>query len=216
MTAGKALDGVGEELSGAFNGERFGPHGQGRQREVPRSPAADREAPDGDQFITCVEGSVSLVEKGEVAGDVAGRGDAAERSEELAVSDKMGNGGDDAGQASADLLLRLAGTERFVGRALQQRQGAFADGDDDAGQTLRELIDGADVIGVGVGKEDAADRRAKRLRRSEDVLSSAGDRGVDKGEAVVLTKEVAVHQTESGELVGVGRDLGYIHGARLT
>jgi len=151
-----------------------------------------------------------------VAGNVARSVDTAERAEEFAVFDEAGDGGDDARQASADFLLRLAGAEGSVGRTLQQWQRAFTDGDYDTGQTLRELIDGADVIDVGVGKEDAADGRAKRLRDSEDVLPATGYRGVDEGEAVGFTDQVAVHHAEAGELVGVGRDLGNLHSARLT
>ena len=69
------------------------------------------------------------------------------------------------------------------------------------------------MVAVGVGEEDAADGAAvERLGGGEDVFGGAAGGGVDESEAVGLGDEVAVHEAEAGELVGVGRDAGEFHG----
>ncbi len=62
------------------------------------------------------------------------------------------------GRPPADFVLRLSGAERLLSRTLEQRQRAFAGGYDETGQLFRELIDGADVIDVSVGKQNTTDR----------------------------------------------------------
>ncbi len=99
VAAGEALDGEVEELAGAGEGEGFRPHDEGGQGEVPRGPAADGETADADERVAGVEGAVALVEEGLVAGDVTGRVDDAERTEELAFGGLVGDGGGDAGQS---------------------------------------------------------------------------------------------------------------------
>jgi hypothetical protein len=76
---------------------------------------------------------------------------------------------------------------------------------------FEEGVDGADVIHVGVGEENAADGCAENAGGGEDVVVGAGEAGVDEGEAVGFADEVAVDEAEAGELSGVGRDLSGFH-----
>ena len=111
VAAGEALDRETSQGAGAGQGQRFGPHHESRKGEVPGSPTADSEAADADKRIAGEEGAVALVEKAEMAGDVTGGRDDAERAEELAFGHDVGDRGDDAGQAAMKGLLRLVGGE---------------------------------------------------------------------------------------------------------
>src|SRR5271154_7639883 len=52
---------------------------------------------------------------------------------------------------------------------------------------------------MSVCEDDADDRRAQRLRGSEDRLRAAGDHRVDERETVVLLDEVAVDDAETAD-----------------
>lgn len=103
--------------------------------------------------------------------------------------------------------------KRFVGWFLQERQSADVRGELDLrGAQLREKgIDGADVVDVGVGEEDAADGCVEGAGGGEDVVCGVGEVGVDEGEAVGFADEVAVDEAEAGELMAVGGDRGRFH-----
>ena len=67
------------------------------------------------------------------------------------------------------------------------------------------------MIYVRMGEEDAADWRAEGFGGGEDVVGGVGEVGVDEGEAVGLADEIAVDETDAGELVAVGGDWGRLH-----
>lgn len=214
MAAGEALDGVIEQGAGAGDGYGFVPGGDVGEREEPGSVAADGEAADGDEGVSGVEGSVALVEQGEVAGDVAGGFEDAEAAVEFAGGEAAGDRRGDAGEAAADRTFRFAGLEGFVGGTAEEGKASGAGGEFDPGpEAGDEGVDRADVIDVGVGEGDAADGGAGG--GGEDVGSGSGEAGVDQGEAVGLRDEIAVDEAVAGELEGVRGETGdaKAHGA---
>ena len=100
-----------------------------------------------------------------MAGDVAGSFDDEKRTVEFAFGEEACGACVDAGEAASDLFVGLAGLERFIWWFLQQREGARVGGElDPRGAKFREEgVDGADVVDVGVGEEDAADGSAEGL-----------------------------------------------------
>ena len=169
-----------------------------------------RVAADGGEGVAGVEGAVALVEEADVAGRVAGGGDAAEGAVEFAVGDEVCGGGAGAGEAAFDFALRLVGVEGAILARLFGEQAGVALGDGDVGRSAdgsagvlraaeREGVEGADVVAVGVGEEDAADGAVvDGLRGGEDGSGGARDGGIDEGEAVDLGDEVAVAEAEAG------------------
>ena len=80
------------------------PGGDVGQGEVPGGPAGDvGVAADGDEGVAGVEDAVALVEEAEVAGGVAGGGDAAEGAVEFAIGDEVRGLGAGAGEGAFDL-----------------------------------------------------------------------------------------------------------------
>ena len=112
MAAGEALDGEVEELAGA--GEGGGEGLANFEWKPPGAEAGDAEVEDGEEGVAGVEGSIALVEEGELAGDVAGGGDGAEGADEVAFGEDLGGDGGDAGEASGDLAWGVGGAERFI------------------------------------------------------------------------------------------------------
>ena len=87
---------------------------------------------------------------------------------------------------------------------MQHGDGAFGSAKDEAGDLCGERIDGAYVVYVRMREQDAANGRAGG--GFEDGVFRALEVGVDERVAVVFADEVAVHETEAGELQAV---LGY-------
>ena len=168
------------------------------KRKVPRGPAADGEPAYVDEGIACVEGAVALVEKGDVAGNVAGCRNATQRAEEFAFLKDVSNGRADAGEATCEAVLRLSWQERFIGRPAQQGESAGVRGEGDAGQFGRQAVDRADVVYVSVGEDDALDRESGGCGCGEDGGFGVGEAGVDEREggglagSAFLADEVAV------------------------
>ena len=148
-----------------------------------------------------------------MAGDVAWSLDDEKRTVEFAFGEEAYGACVDAGEAASDLFVGLAGLERFVWWFLQQREGAGVGSElDPRGAKFREEgVDGADVVDVGVGEEDAADGSAEGFGDGEDVVVGVGEVRVDESEAIGLADEVTVDEAEAGELVGVGGDRGGLH-----
>lgn len=177
MACGKALDGEGRrDLQKAFDAGFGGgsvPGGEVRRRKEPGSPTTDVGlAAHGDERVASIEGVVAFIDEAEVAGGVAGGGDAAEGAVEFAVGEEMGGGCGGAGQAALDLAVgRLHQFGGIEGEVLFRRFGkeagfALADGDlrrradgtaEMLGRVLTERVERADVVAVGVGEEDATD-----------------------------------------------------------
>jgi hypothetical protein len=123
--------------------------------------------------------------------------------------------GGGSGEAAFEFALRLVGFEGAVllGFFGEEARLACADGDFKAGELVGaggcageefgEGVERTDVVGVGVGEEDAADGSAEGLGGLEKFDGGA-EGGVDECEAVGLKDEVGVHEAELGELVGVG------------
>ncbi len=63
-----------------------------------------------------------------------------------------------------------------------------------------------------MGEEDAAHGCIEGVKDGEDRFCGGVDGGVDEGEAVGFADEVAVHQAEIGELLGVFGDRCDAHG----
>jgi hypothetical protein len=144
---------------------------------------------------------------------VAGGLDGAEGADEFVFGDEFVGAGLDAGDAAFDFGLRFVGLERHVGWFLEEGQAAGVGDELDVrgAEFFEEGVDGADVVPVGVGEEDAADGCAESASGDEDVVVGAGEAGVDEGEAVGFANEEAVDEAESGELDSVGGDLSRFH-----
>ena len=67
------------------------------------------------------------------------------------------------------------------------------------------------MIHMCVREKDAADGCAESAGSGENVVVGVGQAGVDEGEAVGLTHEVAINEAEAGELGGVGCNLRGFH-----
>jgi len=187
-------DGFEQALDAGFGGGAV-PGAEVGQGEEPRSPASDMGfAAHGAEGVADVEGAVAFVEEAEVAGSVAGGGEAAEGAVEFSVGDGVRGGGDGSGEAALDLALGLVAVEGEVLRGgLGEQAGvAGADGDVDGAEEVGELVEGADVVSVSVGEEDAGDGSAEGAGGVEDGCGGAGDAGVDEGEGVGLADEVGV------------------------
>jgi hypothetical protein len=172
VAACEALDREGKEFLGADERGGFVPGAEVGQRKEPGGEAADGEVAFADEGVAGVEGAVAFVEKGEVAGDVARGFDGAEGTDELALSDKSGGTGFDAGDAAFDCGLGLVGLEGRVGRLLEERQAARVGDELDVrgAEFLEEGVDGAEVIHVGVGEKNAA-MGAPRVRAAARMSS---------------------------------------------
>ena len=82
-----------------------------------------------------------------------------------------------------------------MGGLRRKGEGALAGGDEELGgwgEEVGEVVDGADVVDVGVGEEDAADETVATAGGFDDGLGEVGEVGIDEGEAVGLADEVAV------------------------
>ena len=214
VAAGEALDGEEEEFFGAGYGGSLAPGAAVGQGEVPGAEAGDGDSAGADEGVAGEEGSVALVEEGEMAGDVSGGFDGAEGAVEVAFGEELCGAGGDAGEAAFDLFGGLAGLKGFVGWLLQEGEAAGVDGEFDfgGGEFGDEVVYGAGVVHVGVGEEDAADRCSEGVGGGEDGVGGVGEVGVEEGKAVGLADEVAVEEmAEAGELVGVGGDGGGFH-----
>jgi hypothetical protein len=213
VARGEALNGVVEKLLCAGDGGGLVPVGEVGQGKKPWSETAYGKAAHGNEGVACVESVVALIEKREVAGDVTGGFDGAEGADEVAFVEESGGAGFNAGEASFDLCLRLVRLERFVGWFLEEREAAGVGDELDVcgAEFFEESVDGADVVHVSVGEENAADGRVERTGGGEDVVVGSGEAGVDEGDAVGLADEIAIDEGEAGELKGVGGDLGRLH-----
>jgi hypothetical protein len=212
VATGEAYDGEREQLVGGGYGGGFAPGSD--VGEEPWWIAADGEVAYACQGVAGVEGAVALVEEGEMAGDVARSFDGAEGAVEFAFDEQTRGAGLDAGKAAADLFVGFAGLEGFVGWFFEEREGAGVGGELDlrGAEFCEEGVDGAYVVDVSVGEEDAADWGAEGFGGGEDVVGGVGEVGVDEGEAVGLADEVAVDEADACELVAVGGDWGRLHG----
>jgi hypothetical protein len=213
VAAGETFDGIGEELLGTGQRGGFVPGGEVGKRKEPGGEAADGEMAHADEGVAGVEGAVALVEEGEVARDVAGRFDGTEGADELAFGDEFRGPGLDAGDAAFDFGFGFGGCEGLVGWSPEEGQAAGVGDELDVGgaEFCEEGVNGADVVHVSVGEENASDGCAEGVGGGEDVVVSAGEAGVDEGEAVGLAHEVTVDEAEAGELNGVGGDLSGFH-----
>jgi hypothetical protein len=129
---------------------------------------------------------------------VTGRGVDLQRADPVAGGERARRPGLRARIAAARLrVLRLAGVGALV--LGQQARVARGDQDLDAGQRLRQRVEGADVVAVRVGEGDAHDRRPDALRRREDLLVAARHHRVDEREPVVLLHEIGVDEPELGD-----------------
>jgi hypothetical protein len=61
-----------------------------------------------------------------------------------------------------------------------------------------ERVQRADVIAVGVGQGDAADRQLERVRGGDDVFGVAADAGVDQRQPVSFFDQITVHRKWEG------------------
>ena len=213
VAAGEALAGVAEELLCAGESGGLVPGAEVGQGEEPGGKATHGQVAFADECVASVEGAVALVEEGDVAGEVTGSIDDAERADEFAVGDEFRRAGLDAGDAPFDFDLGFVGLEGHVGWLLEEGKTARVGDELDVGRAefFEEGVDGAEVVHVGVSEKEAANGRGEGAGGGEDIALRAWEAGVDEGEAVGFADEVAVDEAETGELGGVGGDLGGFH-----
>ena len=140
-----------------------------------------------------------LVEEGDVAGRVAGRGDHLQRADPLARLEQAGRPGRRSRVAAAHLCVgRLAGIRGHV--LLEQARVAARDQHLSVGQRRRQVVEPAHVVAVGMGERDPHDRRPQSVGRGQDRPRAAlADGGVDQREAVLLADQVGVDEAEAGD-----------------
>ena len=162
-----------ERAQAAGGGERgrLVPRHHRREREA-RGLGAGRDAAERRVGVAGVERAVAGVEEREVPGRVARRGVDLERADDVAGLDRPRRPRLRAGDRAAQLDLRLVRVDRLV--AGQQARVARGDQDLDAGELCRERVEAADVVLVGVGQRDPADRLPERLGGGQDPASERG------------------------------------------
>ena len=103
--------------------------------------------------------------------------------------------------AAAELVLRLARIETHV---LGQKPG-IAGRDDHfcLRKSLLQRVERADVVGVGVGEEDADDWRTDRLGPRDDLAGRAPDHRVDHGQPVLLAHQVRIHESQPADPIHI-------------
>src|SRR6516165_4735089 len=74
-------------------------------------------------------------------------------------------------------------------------------------------VERADVVEMAVSECDPFDRAARLRGGCYQVIGGAAERRVNEREAIVLTDEIGVDRTESGELKQVIGKLGGPHGS---
>ena len=74
-----------------------------------------------------------------------------------------------------------------------------------------QRIDGAHVVHVCVGEQDAADRCAHLPRCRKNVVGGTRETGVDEAEAISLAHQVTIYKAQACELIGVGSDGSGFH-----
>jgi hypothetical protein len=67
---------------------------------------------------------------------------------------------------------------------------------------------------MGVGEHDANDRLTQSLCRLDDRLRLTGYAGVDQREPILLAHQVAIDETQTGELKKVVTSSCHFHGLR--
>src|SRR5579871_438670 len=184
---------------GALQGYCSGPIRPPWQREERLYDARDGDAAACLVGVTRDECPVAPVQKGNVAGRVAGRGDDLQRANHVSWRDGACwlRGAD--GIAAAQLVLWLLRVEAVI--ASHEASVAGCNQDFGLRQTLVQYIERTDMIDMRVRQRDAHDRRVKRLRGSENLLGAAGEIRIDEGKAVLFAHQEAVKRPHACELV---------------
>jgi hypothetical protein len=116
------------------------------------------------------------------------------------------------GIAAAQGNLRLGWIQALI--AGQEARVSLADRHLSVWQRLMQCIQRAHMIDVGVGQQDANNRQTQLLRRLNDRLRLAAHACVDQGKAILLAHQVAIDETQPGQLKKVGTVSCHFHGVK--
>src|SRR6266571_798016 len=201
-----------QQFARTLQGQPFMPGSHRRQGKAPFEGPRNGNTTQRLEGIANDHRTVPGIEKSEMPGGMSWRGNHFEGADAISFMQQERRFRCADGIAAAQWYLWLRGVQALI--AGQKTRVSLADSNLGMRQSSMQSVQRANMIDVGVGQHDAYNRQTQLLRRLYDLLCLAAHACVDQRKAIVLAHQVAIDETQAGQLKKVVAVSCHFHGLK--